>query len=139
MSSTNNKSQGLLHKELTEAILGIFFDVYNKLGYGFMESVYEKAMLQALRTGGFKAENQVSIHVQFQGQPVGDFKADILVNDLILIELKAVRFLDNTHSAQTQNYLRATRIEVALLMNFGPKPQFKRLVFENRLKKELSE
>jgi len=138
MLSTNNNPQELLHKDLTESIIGIFFDVYNKLGHGFMETVYENAMLQALRAAGYKAENQVSIPVYFQGQPVGDFRADILVNDLILIELKAVRFLDNAHKTQTQNYLRATRIEVALLMNFGPKPQFKRLVFENRLKKDLS-
>ena len=121
----------LIHKELTEKIIGVFYDVYNELGHGFLESVYHKAMVLALRQAGLNAASKVPISVYFRGQLVGVFEADILVEDKVLLELKAARELDTAHEAQTLNYLRATPIEIALLMNFGPKPKFRRFAFSN--------
>jgi GxxExxY protein len=126
---------GLLYGELTESLIGVFYDVYNELGHGFLESVYQKAMLIALRERGFRVEQEVPIQVTFRGQSVGNFYADILVNDRILLELKAAKTLDNSHEAQLLHYLRATDIEIGLLLNFGTKPQFKRLLFDNYRKK----
>ncbi len=125
----------LKFRDLTEEIIGIFYSVYNELGYGFLESVYEKSMMIALTEAGLRATRQSPIKVNFRGSEVGIFQADLLVEDLILIELKAASGLDNAHEAQLLNYLRATEIEVGLLMNFGERPQFKRLTFENTRKK----
>ena len=126
---------GLKHEALTSRIIEIFFDVYNEVRYGFLESVYRNSMIIALRAAGLKAEAEVPITVWFRGQVVGSFFADILVEDLVILELKSARSLDPNHEAQTINYLRATQIEVALLLNFGPKPEFKRLAFDNHRKK----
>jgi len=122
------------HQELTRKIIGVFYEVYNELGHGFLESVYEAAMLIALREAGLKAEAQVPIAVYFRGNRVGDFRADLMVENAILLELKAARALDSSHEAQLLNYLRATQIEVGLLLNFGIKPEFKRLAFDNERK-----
>src|SRR5208282_2321291 len=119
------------HQELTRKIIGVFYEVYNELGHGFLESVYEAAMLIALREAGLKAEAQVPIAVYFRGNRVGDFRADLMVENAILLELKAARALDSSHEAQLLNYLRATEIEVGLLLNFGTKPEFKRLAYDN--------
>src|SRR5262249_28098208 len=113
----------------------VFYEVYNELGYGFLESVYEKALVIALVAAGLKAERQVSVPVWFRGQLVGDFDADVPVEGRVLLELKAVRALEPAHEAQLLNYLRASDIEVGLLLNFGPKPQVKRLVFDNERKR----
>ena len=126
------------HSELTEAIIGTFYEVYNELGHGFLESVYENSMLIALRSKGFEALQQIAVPVHFRGILVGDFEADILVNRLVFLELKAVRAIDPAHIAQLLNYLRATEIEVGLLLNFGPKPEFKRVVFGNNRKRLVS-
>jgi GxxExxY protein len=123
------------HQELTRKIIGVFYDVYNELGHGFLESVYEAAMLIALREAGLKVETQVSIAVYFRGNRVGDFRADLMVESAVLLELKAARALDPSHEAQLLNYLRATEIEVGLLLNFGVKPEFKRLAFHNERKR----
>src|SRR5215216_2032077 len=131
----NADYRGLKHRELTEKIIKVFFEVYNELGHGFLESVYEKALSIALTGGGLSVQRQVPIPVWFRGQKVGDFSADILVNEVVLLELKAVRALDSSHRAQLLNYLRATNIEVGLLLNFGEKPEFKRVIFDN-LKKQ---
>lgn len=106
-----------------------------EIGHGFLESVYEAAMLIALRQAGLKAEIQVPITVSFRGNRVGDFRADLMVEDAVLLELKAARSLDSSHEAQLLNYLRATQIEVGLLLNFGTKPEFKRLAYDNERKR----
>ena len=118
------------HGDLTERIIGTFYDVYNKLGYGFLESVYENAMVIALNNAGLECVKQAPIEVHFEGQIVGDFRADILVEDKVIVELKAVNAISDVHIAQTLNYLKATEIEVALILNFGPKAEFKRLFFD---------
>ena len=121
----------LKHRELTEKIIGVFYDVYNELGHGFLESVYEAAMAIALAEADLDVERQHPIPVWFRGQQVGDFRADLLVEKAVILEFKAARALEPSHEAQLLNYLRATPIEVGLLLNFGPEPQFKRLAFDN--------
>jgi GxxExxY protein len=127
----NADSRGFKHRELTERIIGVFFDVYNELGCGFIESVYEKSLEVALTSVGLRVHRQIEIPVWYRKHKVGDFTADILVNECVLLELKAARALDSAHEAQLLNYLRATDIEVGLILNFGLKPQFKRLVYDN--------
>ena len=115
-------------EELTEKILAASFEVINELGAGFLESVYEKALLIALREKGIAAFSQVSVPVHFRGQNVGDFLADIIVEDTILLELKAVKNLAPEHLAQVINYLKGTGLETALLINFGNKKlEYRRL------------
>jgi GxxExxY protein len=110
----------MLHQELTENILGACFEVMNEIGAGFLESVYGKALLIALRDRGLIAQAQVPLSVIFRGEKVGDFFADILVEGKIIIELKAAKAIAPEHQAQIINYLNATGIEVGLLVNFGP-------------------
>ena len=118
----------LKHGEITERILGCAFDVMNELGAGFLESVYEKALIIALRQKGFRVTSQQPIAVHFRGQNVGDFFADLIIDGKVLVELKAVKALVPEHQAQVINYLKATGIEVALLINFGnSKLEYKRL------------
>ena len=119
------------HKEITDKIIKVFYEVYNELGHGFFESVYERSLEIALNSLGLKVCRQIQIPVWFRGKPVGDFTADMLIEDSVLLELKAARALDSSHQAQLLNYLRATEIEVGLLLNFGLKPEFKRLIFDN--------
>jgi GxxExxY protein len=119
------------HKEITDKIIKVFYEVYNELGHGFLESVYERSLEIALSSMHMKVLRQIQIPVWFRGKPVGDFTADMLVEDCVLLELKAARALDSAHQAQLLNYLRATEIEVGLLLNFGLKPEFKRLIFDN--------
>ena len=119
------------HGEITQKIIGVFFEVYNELGHGFLESVYEKSLEVALNAMGVRVRRQIEVPVWFRNHQVGDFTADMLVDDCVLVELKAARTLDSSHEAQLLNYLRATEIEVGLLLNFGLKPQFKRLIFDN--------
>jgi GxxExxY protein len=119
------------HSELTRSIIGTFYEVYNELGHGFLESVYENALCIALREKGFDVHQQIDVPVWFRGSKIGDFDADVLVNKLVIVELKSVRTLDPAHVAQLLNYLKVTDIEVGLLLNFGPRPEFKRVVFGN--------
>ncbi|MCU1254520.1 MAG: GxxExxY protein [Candidatus Angelobacter sp.] len=126
----------LLHPELTEKILGIYYDVYNESGHGFLESVYNNCMFLALTRAKMSMRREVPAPVYSRGQDVGQFKADLVVDHSVLIELKAVQNLARAHEAQIMNYLHATELEVSLLLNFGsPKPQFRRIVFENSNKK----
>ena len=127
----NASEHGFKHGDITQRIIGVFYDVYNELGHGFLESVYQKALGLALNAAGLKVCTSIKISVWFRGVQVGHFEADILVENCVLLELKAARALDNSHQAQLLNYLRATDIEVGLLLNFGPKPEFKRLLFDN--------
>ncbi|HEY6305191.1 MAG TPA: GxxExxY protein [Candidatus Angelobacter sp.] len=115
-------------------IVGVFYSVYNELGYGFLEVVYEEALAIGLTEAGLAVARQVPTPIWFRGRAIGDYKADLIVKGVVLLELKAAQALDSSHEAQTLNYLRATDIEVGLLLNFGPKPQFKRFVFENTRK-----
>lgn len=130
----NADERGLKHRELTEKIIGIFYDVYNELGYGFMESVNEKGLALALHQAGLAAERQVGMKVWFRGARIGDFRADIVVNGAVVMEIKAARTFDPSPEAQLLNYLRCSEMEVGLLLNFGPKPQFRRLAFANERK-----
>jgi GxxExxY protein len=125
----------LRHGDLTEKIIGVFYDAYNELGYGFLESVYKASLFLALQEAGLTVERQVAIPVWFRGQKVGEFRADLRVNGFVLLELKCSRVLDVAHEAQLLHYLRATEVEVGLLLNFGEKPQFKRLVLDNARKR----
>lgn len=124
----------LKHNEITHKIFGVFFDVYNELGHGFLESVYQRALGLALESAGVKIRSPVKIPVWFRGQRVGQFEGDMLVEEVILLELKVARCLDRSHYAQLLNYLRATDIEVGLLLNFGLKPEFQRLILDNASK-----
>jgi len=131
-----NENSILLHSELTERIIGVYYEVYNEVGHGFLESVYSNCMYLALNTTGLAVRREIPIPVYFRGADVGRFKADLVVAGCVLIELKAVQSLDRSHEAQVINYLRGTELEVALLFNFGShKPQFRRFVFENGNKK----
>jgi GxxExxY protein len=122
----------LKHKDVTEKILHAFYKiVYPQLGYGFLEKVYENAMVIALASLGMKAVPQVEINVYFENQVVGQYFADLVVNDVVIVELKAVTHLVSEHEAQLLNYLRATPYEVGLVLNFGPKSDFKRKAYEN--------
>jgi GxxExxY protein len=134
----NNATVGLKHVELTEKIIGVFYAVYNEVGYGFLESVYEGAMEIALSEAGLTVQRQVPIDVWFRGHQVGTFFADLLVEGLVILELKSARAIDPVFEAQLLNYLRATAIEVGLLLNFGPKPEVKRLAFDNERKKRIA-
>jgi GxxExxY protein len=131
----DSNAEGLKHRELTEKIIGAFYEVYNELGHGFLESVYEHDLAIALVQAGMNVERQVAVSVWFRGQQIGDFRADMLVDGKVLLELKAARTIDQAHEKQLLNYLRDTNIEVGLLLNFGVKPQFRRLVYENERKK----
>jgi GxxExxY protein len=121
----------LKHAAVTEKVLGAFFAVYNELGHGFLESVYRNALQLALKDLGLAVELERAVPVWFRGHDVGDFRCDLVVNGCVILELKTAEHLDRAHQAQLFNYLRATDIEVGLLLNFGPKPEFKRVVFDN--------
>jgi GxxExxY protein len=125
------------YSELTERIIGGFFTVHHRLGYGFNEKVYENALVLELHKLGLRVEAQQPIKVYYDGEIVGEYIADVIVNTAVLLELKAVRQLAPEHEAQLLNYLKATRLEVALLLNFGPKPEFKRKVYDNDRKGSL--
>jgi len=123
--------QDFKYKALTEKIIEIFFDVYNKLGYGFLEKVYENAMMVEFGKEGIHATSQSPIKVMYEKQVIGEYFADILVEDKVIVEIKASKKLALEHEAQLLNYLKATDIEVGLLLNFGPAPEIKRKVFDN--------
>lgn len=133
-------TENFKHADLTGLIIKAFYQVYNVLGYGFLEKVYENAMLIELRKLGLTCSNQLPIKVYYDEQQVGDYYADITVEELVIVELKAIETLVPIHETILVNYLKATEIEVGLLLNFGPKPEFKRKVLTNeylqRIKKD---
>ena len=120
-----------LHEELSSRIIKCFYTVYNTLGYGFLEKVYENALMIELSKNGLKAEKQKHIKVFYDDQSVGEYFADIIVEDTIILELKAAKSVVEEHELQLINYLKATKIEIGLLLNFGKKPEFKRKIFTN--------
>lgn len=129
----------MLHKELTGEIVKAFYDVYNELGYGFLERVYQNALFIELKERGFSVEAQKRISVYYKEHFVGDYFADIIVNDTVILELKACEYIVEEFEFQLINYLKSTRCEVGLLLNFGKKPQFLRKIFSNSNKKLIIE
>jgi GxxExxY protein len=121
----------LEHSKLTERVIGVFYDVYNHFGPGFLESVYQRSMQIALQEIGIRADIEVAIPVFFKGQNVGEFRADMVIDESVLVELKVARSIDPAHEAQVIHYLRSTPLEVALLFNFGVKAEFKRFYLAN--------
>lgn len=121
----------LLHEELTKTIIKTFYEVYNELGYGFLEKVYQNSLYLELKNKGLKVEAQKRIAVFYKGTEVGEYYADLIVEDRIILELKAADYIVKDFENQILNYLRATDCEVGLLLNFGKKPEFKRKIFEN--------
>ncbi len=119
------------HTDITEKIIKAFYKVYNTLGFGFLEKVYENAMFIELRNMGLFVEKQRRVKVFYEEQEVGDYFADLIVDEKVIIELKAAESLCEEHEFQLINYLKATEIEVGLLLNFGKKPEFKRKIFTN--------
>jgi GxxExxY protein len=130
----NAEERRYKHAELTEQVIGVFYEVYNELGIGFLEKVYQEAMALVLRSKGIAVQCEVSLPVWFRGTKIGAYEADLVVAGVVLVELKAGKALDSSHEAQLLNYLRSTEIEVGLLLNFGPRPQVRRFAFENERK-----
>jgi len=130
----NANYQDFKHKELTEKIIKIFYSVYNKLSYGFLEKVYENAMMIEFKREGILAVSQSPMKVFYEGEVIGEYYADILVDNKVIVEIKAAKQLVEENEAQLLNYLKATDIEVGLLLNFGPKPEVKRKAFDNTRK-----
>ena len=127
----NTDYQDIKYKELTEKIIKIYYKVYNTLGYGFLEKVYENAMIIEFRKANIPAVSQDPIKVLYENEVIGEYYADLLVDRKVIVEIKATKNLIIDHEAQLLNYLKATDIEVGLLLNFGPKPEIKRKVFDN--------
>jgi GxxExxY protein len=127
----------ILHKELTNEIIGTYYDVYNEIGFGFSEKVYQNFLFFELQSRGFSIEAQKQIHVYYKGRIVGEYYADIIVENKIILELKAVNQLIDEHEFQLLNYLKASKIEVGLLFNFGVNPDFKRIILTNDRKPNL--
>lgn len=125
----------LKHADITDGIIGAFYDVYNELGHGFLESVYRDALAFVLFSKGLSVERERTVQVRFRGQTVGLFRTDLVVQQSVIVELKCARALDRVHEAQLLNYLKATEFEVGLLLNFGTRPQFRRMLFDNEQKK----
>lgn len=124
----------LLHKDLTDIILKTFYEVYNELGYGFLEKVYQNSLLIELRNKGLNVIPQKKIKVFYKGYEVGDYFADLIVEDKVVLELKAVEYIVEEFENQLLNYLKGTDCEVGLLLNFGKKPEFRRRIYENKRK-----
>ncbi len=129
----------LLHEALTERLIRVYFDVYNVLGYGFLEKVYQNSLFLELKSRGYEVEAQKQIKVIYKGFKVGEYYADLVVDNLVIIEVKAAEYVTKEYENQLINYLRGTYIEVGLLVNFGKKPEFIRRVFENSRKKHNQE
>jgi len=126
-----------LCSELTDKIINAYYEVYNTLGYGFLEKVYEKALVNELTNRGFKCSEQERIDVYYKNKKVGEYFADLIVNDLVILELKASDKIIKENEFQLLNYLKATKYEIGLLLNFGKKPEIKRKIFTNNFKKNL--
>jgi GxxExxY protein len=125
----------LLYKELTEQIISAYYEVYNELGFGFLEKCYQNALFYELQDRGFQVEAKRKVRVLYKQRVIGNYEPDLIVNGLVIIELKAVEYLITDHETQLYNYLRSTDCEVGLLMNFGTKPEFRRKAFSNSRKK----
>ena len=118
------------HRDLTAKIIDCAYKVHKKLGFGFLESVYHNALMIELNKAGLEAEREKKIRVNYDGQVIGDFTADVVVEEKVIIELKSVQQIHPAHEAQLINYLKATGIEVGLLINFGDRVDIKRKVLD---------
>ena len=125
------QNSGYKHSDITELIIKCFYRVYNELGFGFLEKVYQNSLVLELRNGGLFCEAQKQIKVFYQNTVVGEYFADVIVNESVIVELKAAEGLVEEHEFQLINYLKATDIEVGLLLNFGKKPEVRRKIFTN--------
>ena len=136
MTENRKKFEGK-HSDLTGKILGAFFQLHKEMGFGFSEKVYQAAFAILLKELGLVVEQQKPIRVYFHNKVVGEYVADMVVNDIVLLELKAIEMLADVHSAQLLNYLKSTEIEVGLLLNFGPQAEFRRKIYDNSRKGSL--
>lgn len=134
MTQRTQTDTDYLFKEETDKVIGAFYKVYRTLGYGFLEKVYQNALFFELQEMGFDCKAQQPIAVHYAGKLVGEYVADMVVNNCIILELKAVRNLLDEHEAQLLNYLKATKMELGLLLNFGVRPQVRRKIFMNKNK-----
>jgi GxxExxY protein len=134
LDATERRLHDFQYKELTEKIIKIFYSVYNKLGYGFLEKVYENAMMIEFRREGIPVVPQFPIKVFYEGEIIGEYYADIMVDNKVIVEIKSAKRLVEENEAQLLNYLKATDIEVGLLLNFGTRPELKRKAFDNSRK-----
>lgn len=125
----------ILHKELTDKIIDAFFEVYIELGYGYLEKVYQNSLYLELIAKGHKVEAQKEMKIYYKGREVGIYYADLVVDDLVILELKAADAINEAHQAQLLNYLRGTDKEIGYVLNFGPKPAFSRKIYTNDRKK----
>jgi GxxExxY protein len=132
--SEPGQDSNYLHSELTGQVIRLFFKVYNKLGSGFLEKVYEHALIIELKKAGIPFLQQAPINVFYDSTKIGLYYADLLIDEKVIVEIKACEYLLETHEAQLVNYLKATEIEVGLLLNFGPEPEIKRRLLSNAFK-----
>jgi GxxExxY protein len=123
------------YEEITEKIIKIFYKIYNTLGYGFLEKVYEKAMSIELKQAHINFQNQYPINIYYDGEIIGEYIADFIIEDKIILEIKAIKIISKQDENQLLNYLTATKYEVGLLLNYGIKPEIKRKVYDNNLKR----
>jgi GxxExxY protein len=128
---------GMKEEALTEKLIGVFYTVYNDLGHGFLEKIYQKAFALQLSKQGFNFEEQKGLRIHYLGVDLGEFYADLVVQSTVIVELKAAAALETAHELQLLNFLKASGIEVGLLLNFGPKPQVRRMIFDNEKKPAL--
>lgn len=126
-----DKGELLLHRELTDRVIGAFYEVYNELGHGFLESVYEAAPCSVFQSHGIEFSQQHPATVHFRGEPLVQYKLDLAVENVVVVEIKAASTLSAAHDAQLINYLKATGLRVGLLLNFGPRAEFRRRVFDS--------
>lgn len=133
--NSDYKNSNYKHTDLTEKIISAFYKVYNTLGFGFLEKVYANALMHQLVMDGLRVEKEKQIKVYYEEKMVGEYYADIMVEGKVIIEIKAAEALIEEHELQLINYLKATDMEVGLLLNFGKKPEIRRKVFSNGNKK----
>jgi GxxExxY protein len=131
MNTENTWYREFRHWEITHRIVGVFFEVYSDLGYGYLDSIYSEAMTIALQEAGLRVQPERKVEARFRGRVIGTFRADLLIEGVVLVELKATLSIDSIHIAQLLNYLRCSALETGLILNFGPRPQIRRLIFTN--------
>jgi GxxExxY protein len=124
------RAKPMKHEEVTKQIIAAFYHVYNALGWGFLEKVYHNALKHELEKRGLKVESQARFEVYYDGLPIGEFFTDLLIEGRVILELKSAEGIAPEHEAQLLNHLRASGIDVGLVLNFGPKPQIKRKIYD---------
>lgn len=135
--NTEHTDTAMIERDRTEQIIGAFFDVYNNLGFGFLESAYVNALCLELQRRGVQYEREVAIEVQYLGVPIGRYRVDVIVDGRVLVEVKSTKNLTEADTRQVLNYLKATNLEVGLLLHFGPSPKFHRLLYTNDRKQQI--